>query len=72
MNARLERKLRLLSGVVAAGIIAGIGFSAAMDHSLTVGITYGLLMSLMLEVSSYSSWKVRCSFGSAVFRLRQI
>ena len=50
MNARLERKLRLLSGVVAAGIIAGIAFSAAMDHSLTVGITYGLLMSLMLGV----------------------
>jgi adenylate cyclase len=48
MNARLERKLRLLSGVVAAGIIAGIAFSAAMDRSLVVGIAYGLLMSLML------------------------
>jgi hypothetical protein len=48
MNARLERKLRLLSGVVAAGIIAGIAFSAAMDRSLIVGIAYGLLISLML------------------------
>jgi adenylate cyclase len=48
MNARLERKLRLLSGIVAAGIIAGIAFSAAMDRSLIVGIAYGLLISLML------------------------
>jgi adenylate cyclase len=48
MNARLERKLRLLSGIVGAGIIAGIAFSAAMDRSLIVGIAYGLLISLML------------------------
>jgi len=48
MNARLERKLRLLSGIAAAGIIAGVAFSAAMDRSLVVGIAYGLLMSLML------------------------
>jgi hypothetical protein len=33
MNARLERKLRLLSGIVAAGIIAGIAFTAAMEPS---------------------------------------
>ena len=48
MNARLERKLRLLSGIVAAGIIAGIAFSAAMDRSLIAGVAYGLLISLML------------------------
>src|SRR5580692_1610940 len=48
MSARLERKLRLLSGIVAAGIIAGIAFSAAMDRSFIVGIAYGLLTSLML------------------------
>jgi adenylate cyclase len=48
MNARLERKLRLLSGIVAAGIIAGVAFSTAMDRSLIVGIAYGLLISLML------------------------
>ena len=48
MNARLERKLRLLSGIVAAGVIAGIAFTAAMDRSLIVGIAYGLLISLML------------------------
>jgi hypothetical protein len=35
MNARLERKLRLLSGIVAAGVIAGIAFTAAMDRSLS-------------------------------------
>jgi adenylate cyclase len=48
MNARLERKLRLLSGIVAAGVIAGIAFTAAMDRSLIVGIAYGLLISLVL------------------------
>jgi hypothetical protein len=49
MNARLERKLRLLSGIGAAGIIAGIAFSTAMDRSLVVGIAYGLLMSWVSE-----------------------
>jgi adenylate cyclase len=74
MNARLERKLRLLSGIVAAGVIAGIAFAAAMDRSLIVGIAYGLFISLVLGGIElyYSSWKVRCSFGSAVFRSRQI
>src|SRR5260370_14922337 len=48
MNARLERKLRLLSGIVAAGVIAGIAFTAAMDRSFIVGIAYGLLISLVL------------------------
>jgi hypothetical protein len=41
MNARLERKLRLLSGIIAAGTIAGIAFTAAMDRSLIVGIATG-------------------------------
>src|SRR5450631_4770872 len=48
MNARLERKLRLLSGIIAAGTIAGIAFTAAMDRSLIVGIAYGLVISLIL------------------------
>jgi membrane protease YdiL (CAAX protease family) len=45
MNARRERKLRLFSGIVAAGIIASIAFTAAMERSLIVGIAYGVLIS---------------------------
>ena len=48
MNARLERKLRLLAFVVAAGTISGIAFNAAQGRSLVVGIAYGLLVSLVL------------------------
>jgi adenylate cyclase len=48
MNARLERKLRLLAGVVAAGIISGIAFNIAQGRNLVVGIAYGLLISLAL------------------------
>jgi adenylate cyclase len=52
MNARLERKLRLLAGVVAAGIISGIAFNAVQGRTLpsamVVGIAYGLIMSIVL------------------------
>ena len=48
MNARLEKKLRLLAFVVAAGTISGIAFNAAQGRSLAVGIAYGLLVSLVL------------------------
>ena len=44
MNARLERKLRLLAGIVAFGAIAGIVFSLRrVRHvaSLVVGIPTG-------------------------------
>jgi adenylate cyclase len=48
MDARLERKLRLLAGVVAAGTISGIAFSIAQGLSRVAGIAYGLLISLVL------------------------
>jgi adenylate cyclase len=52
MNARLERKLRLLAWIVAAGVIAGIVFNFAQGRttpsSMVVGIAYGLLMSIVL------------------------
>jgi adenylate cyclase len=48
MDARLERKLRLLAGVVAAGTILGVAFSIAQGRSLVVGSAYGLLISLVL------------------------
>jgi adenylate cyclase len=49
MNARLERKLRLLAVIVAAGTLAGLAFGFAQGRtsasSMVVGISYGLLMS---------------------------
>ena len=52
MDARLERKLRSLAAVVAAGVIAGILFAVAQGRtsptSLAVGASYGLLMSASL------------------------
>jgi hypothetical protein len=52
MDARLERKLRLLAGVVAAGAISGVAFNLAqgliLPSAIIVGIAYGLVMSLAL------------------------
>ena len=52
MNARLERKLRSLAALVAAGLISGIVFNLARGRtspaSLAVGASYGLLMSASL------------------------
>jgi adenylate cyclase len=52
MNARLERKLRLLAVVVVVGAIAGIAFNVARGRTLpsamAVGSAYGLIMSLVL------------------------
>ncbi len=49
MDARLERRLRRLAGIVAFGLIAGIVFSVAQGYgtasSLVVGISYGVLVS---------------------------
>jgi adenylate cyclase len=54
MNARLERKLRLLAIVVVVGAISGIVFNLAQGRTLTsamaVGMTYGVVMSLALGV----------------------
>src|SRR5882757_1336242 len=55
MDARLERKLRSLAVVAAAGAIAGLVFAVAQGRtspiSLTVGASYGLLMSFSLGVT---------------------
>ncbi len=52
MNARLERQLRSLAAIAAAGFVAGIVFNLAQGHTsptaLAVGVTYGLLMSVSL------------------------
>jgi len=52
MDARIERKLRTLAVIVAAGLIAGIAFNLALGRnqttSLMVGVAYGLLMSAAL------------------------
>ena len=52
MNARLERKLRLLAALVAAGMIAGIAFNVAQGRTspsaMVVGIAYGVLMCVAL------------------------
>ncbi len=52
MEARLERKLRLLAWVAAAGVIAGIEFNYVEGRtsplSMVVGMVYGLTMSIAL------------------------
>jgi adenylate cyclase len=52
MNARLERQLRSLAAIAAAGLVAGIVFNLAQGNTsptaLAVGVTYGLLMSVSL------------------------
>jgi len=52
MNARLERKLRLLAVIVTAGCIAGFAVSFAQGRtsasSMVVGITYGLLICVAI------------------------
>ncbi len=52
MNARLERKLRVLGVTVAASAIGGIVFVLAQGYtspiSIAVGISYGLILSLAI------------------------
>jgi adenylate cyclase len=52
MNARLERKLRLLGVTVAASVIGAIVFVFAQGYtsltSIAVGISYGLILSLAI------------------------
>jgi hypothetical protein len=46
MDARLERKLRLLASIIVFGIIAGIVFNVAQGRttprSIVAGLSYGL------------------------------
>ena len=52
MNARLERKLRLLTVIIAAGTIAGLAVNVVRGRtsasSMVVGVIYGLLMSIAI------------------------
>jgi adenylate cyclase len=52
MNARLEKKLRLLAVIIAAGTIAGLAVEFAQGRtsasSMVVGFTYGLLMYIAI------------------------
>ncbi|MGZ5872107.1 MAG: adenylate/guanylate cyclase domain-containing protein [Bradyrhizobium sp.] len=52
MDARLERNLRLLAGIVVAGAISGIVFNVArgrpLSSAMVVGSSYGLITSLVL------------------------
>src|ERR1700731_1109241 len=52
MDARLERSLRLLAVIAAAGTIAGLALNFAPGRpsasSMVVGIAYGLLMSVAI------------------------
>ena len=52
MNARLERKLRVLAWICVAGVTAGIVFNMVQGHTtptgMVVGISYGLALSGVL------------------------
>lgn len=48
MGARLERKIRLLAGIVAAGAVAGAVFSTAHSLPVMVGIVTGMVISFVL------------------------
>jgi adenylate cyclase len=52
MNARLERKLRVLAWICVAGVTAGIVFNVVQGHTtprgMVVGISYGLSLSSVL------------------------
>jgi adenylate cyclase len=52
MNARLERKLRLLAVIIVAGTIAGLAINFIQGRtspsSMVVGVTYGFLMCVAI------------------------
>jgi len=52
MNARLERKLRLLAAVIMVGTVAGLAINFAMGRtspsSMVVGVAYGFVMCVAL------------------------
>jgi adenylate cyclase len=56
MNARLERKLRLLGVIVAASVIGAIPYVFAQGFtslpSIAIGISYGLILGLALGVAT--------------------
>jgi adenylate cyclase len=51
MNARLERKLRLLAAIVIGSVIGAIGFVLARGLTSPTGIEIGILYGLILSVA---------------------
>src|ERR1700730_13216919 len=51
MNARLERKLRLLSAIIIGSVIGAIGFGLARGFTSPTGIEIGILYGLILSVA---------------------
>jgi adenylate cyclase len=51
MNARLERKLRLLAAIVIGSVIGAIGFVLARGFTSPTGIEIGILYGLILSVA---------------------
>jgi hypothetical protein len=74
MNARLERKLRLLAVIAVASAVGGIAFVSAKGLTSPSAIATGIVIVsfsvLRSQAFRCSSWRARCAFGSAAFRLR--
>jgi adenylate cyclase len=51
MNARLERKLRLLAGIIVASITAGGVFAVTLGHASPLGLAVGALYGLLIGVT---------------------
>jgi adenylate cyclase len=76
MDAKLERKLRVLAPIVAAGFVAGIAFNVAQGQtspiSLAVGAAYGSVISAVLggiELFVLDGW-LRIWLGGLSFLAR--
>ncbi|HEX7565771.1 MAG TPA: adenylate/guanylate cyclase domain-containing protein [Bradyrhizobium sp.] len=51
MNARLERKLRLLVAIIVGSVIGAIGFVLARGFTSLIGVEVGILYGLILSVA---------------------
>jgi adenylate cyclase len=48
MNARIERKLRLLAAIIVVGTIAGLAINFAQGRTLLVGAVFGFITSVVI------------------------
>jgi adenylate cyclase len=51
MNARLERKLRLLRGIVVGSLIGGAAYVLARGHTSAAAVEAGILYALLISVA---------------------